>query len=147
MKNRRDFIKNMAGATALACCGSGISLLMQSCTTVNKIQGKIIDNIITVSKSDFMENKFLIVNNLDLKAPIYLIKDNNDGYNAFLMLCTHRDCALTPTGSFMTCPCHGSEFSNQGKVLQGPAEKTLTEYNVTVLETTVNIELNNKIAS
>ena len=28
-------------------------------------------------------------------------------------------------GGIYTCPCHGSEFSVKGKVLEGPADKDL----------------------
>jgi len=146
MSDRRKFIKNVAGATALACCGSSLTLLMQSCTTVYKIQAPIIDHKMSVSKSDFMDADFIVITNDELKAPVYLAKENNN-YRAFLMLCTHRQCTLTPTGTFMTCPCHGSEFSSKGEVLAGPANEPLIEYTVVDSETTLTIELNNPITS
>ncbi len=31
----------------------------------------------------------------------------------------------------LACPCHGSEFSFEGLVLQGSAERPLTRYDVT----------------
>ncbi|MBV8585533.1 MAG: Rieske (2Fe-2S) protein [Verrucomicrobia bacterium] len=40
--------------------------------------------------------------------------------------CTHRTCKLkTETNHTFSCPCHGSTFSDDGKVLQGPAKKDL----------------------
>jgi Rieske Fe-S protein len=40
--------------------------------------------------------------------------------------CTHRTCKLTTgTNHTFNCPCHGSTFSQDGKVLQGPAKKDL----------------------
>jgi Rieske Fe-S protein len=40
--------------------------------------------------------------------------------------CTHRRCKLTAeTNHTFNCPCHGSTFSEDGKVLQGPAKKDL----------------------
>jgi Rieske Fe-S protein len=40
--------------------------------------------------------------------------------------CTHRRCKLmVETNHTFNCPCHGSTFSEDGKVLQGPAKKDL----------------------
>ncbi len=41
-------------------------------------------------------------------------------------ICTHRGCRLNeaPDGHF-ACKCHGSEFSSQGQVIEGPATKDL----------------------
>jgi nitrite reductase/ring-hydroxylating ferredoxin subunit len=40
--------------------------------------------------------------------------------------CTHRKCKLrAETSRTFNCPCHGSTFSQDGKVLQGPAKKDL----------------------
>jgi nitrite reductase/ring-hydroxylating ferredoxin subunit len=40
--------------------------------------------------------------------------------------CTHRKCKLAvETNHMFNCPCHGSTFSEDGKVLQGPAKKDL----------------------
>jgi len=48
--------------------------------------------------------------------------------------CTHKGC-ITPwnaeTKQFV-CPCHGSSFDDSGKVLQGPADKPLVSYAITV---------------
>ncbi len=45
---------------------------------------------------------------------------------AFSSRCTHLGCELRvmPDGS-MECPCHGSAFSAEGKVLRGPADSDL----------------------
>ena len=40
--------------------------------------------------------------------------------------CTHLGCRLQKgTGVPLHCPCHGSEFSETGEVLHGPAERPL----------------------
>ncbi len=46
--------------------------------------------------------------------------------------CPHAGCAVTwelDQQKFL-CPCHDSEFSSDGKVLQGPATEPLTSYEV-----------------
>jgi cytochrome b6-f complex iron-sulfur subunit len=51
-----------------------------------------------------------------------------DNYVALLLKCTHRGCELNAGGGIYSCPCHGSEFSSTGKVLEGPADKDLETF-------------------
>ncbi len=44
---------------------------------------------------------------------------------ALSLVCTHLGCTVTVTPEGMVCPCHGSRFDRQGKVLTGPAERPL----------------------
>lgn len=46
--------------------------------------------------------------------------------------CTHADCAVTweSEQQKFLCPCHDSEFSSGGEVLEGPATEPLTSYEV-----------------
>lgn len=40
--------------------------------------------------------------------------------------CTHLGCSIQKTeGDRLICPCHGSVFDFQGKVIKGPAERAL----------------------
>jgi cytochrome b6-f complex iron-sulfur subunit len=41
------------------------------------------------------------------------------------LVCTHLGCTVTVTGSGLSCPCHGSRFDRQGRVLNGPADRHL----------------------
>ncbi|MBL4593649.1 MAG: Rieske (2Fe-2S) protein [Flavobacteriales bacterium] len=144
--SRRSFIKTISGSTLALCCGStGLSVLLNSCTSIKYIQPIIKNNKITVSINEFAENKFVVVNTEQLPSSIYLNKINDSSYSALLMLCTHKNCSVNPTGSFLTCPCHGSQFSNKGKVLRGPAEERLTEYQVLINEKQITIDLNQAI--
>ncbi len=53
-------------------------------------------------------------------------------YGAVSMRCTHRGCRVAPAGDRLACPCHGSEFTYAGEVLEGPASEPLRHYPVTV---------------
>lgn len=48
-----------------------------------------------------------------------------DGYQAMSLICTHLGCTVTVTPDGMVCPCHGSRFDRQGRVLTGPAQRPL----------------------
>jgi len=40
-------------------------------------------------------------------------------------LCTHLGCVPSRKPSGWFCPCHGSEYDNSGRILQGPAPRNL----------------------
>ncbi len=68
---------------------------------------------------------------LDVPAVIY----NNGGkYSAYSLTCTHLGCTVEEDGEGFACPCHGSQFSKDGLVLQGPAQKPLRALRVEVTE-------------
>jgi menaquinol-cytochrome c reductase iron-sulfur subunit len=69
------------------------------------------------------------------KKTAWVVKEPNGKIVAFGPQCTHLACAYhweMEAGKFM-CPCHGSEFSIEGKVLEGPAARPLDRY-VTKIE-------------
>jgi nitrite reductase/ring-hydroxylating ferredoxin subunit len=50
-------------------------------------------------------------------------------------ICTHQACPLKPAAPDLQCPCHGSRFTEQGKVLNGPATASLVHFGVTLSAT------------
>jgi len=56
---------------------------------------------------------------------ILLRKDT--GFYALSLICTHLGCTVTVTENGLACPCHGSLFDRQGKVLKGPADRALIQ--------------------
>ncbi len=65
-----------------------------------------------------------------MERPIYVRRLATGETVALLAACTHQGCQPEPVGDRLVCPCHGSEFSFLGEVLQGPAERPLTRYPV-----------------
>lgn len=55
-----------------------------------------------------------------------------DGVHAVSLVCTHLGCLVKPVENNpeigYACPCHGSNFNPEGKVLGGPAPKDLPWY-------------------
>jgi cytochrome b6-f complex iron-sulfur subunit len=53
-----------------------------------------------------------------------------DTFVALTATCTHQGCTITNyQGSSFVCPCHGSTFDTSGRVLSGPASRSLQQYN------------------
>lgn len=60
---------------------------------------------------------------------VALMREGDSVY-ALDLVCTHLGCTVTVTSSGLSCPCHGSRFDRQGRVLKGPADRTLRRLKV-----------------
>lgn len=60
---------------------------------------------------------------------------------ALTAICTHRGCSMDfdAAQSLITCPCHGSQFSESGAVVRGPATTPLKVYTATLTGETITI--------
>jgi len=139
---RRDFIKD---CTLLCVAGIGLSVLMQSCGTIHYAASTSETNKIKIKKTEFTdakngERKFVVIKNEKLEFPICLYKKPTE-YVALYMQCSHQGCELNPNKTSLVCPCHGSEFSTEGKVLSAPADKDLKQFKVTTDNENIYIEI------
>ena len=108
--SRRSFIKQ-AGATLAVGCLCACEGRPQSSPKISKVSlGPVLN---------FSAHKQV----LPLER-LMILKDEG-GYAALHLVCTHQQCALNQAGTGFSCPCHGAQFSEQGKVLQGPANRDL----------------------
>jgi len=60
------------------------------------------------------------------EARMFLIRKGNS-FRAVSAVCTHLGCTvnLNPNGKGFACPCHGSRFDEQARVIGGPAPRPL----------------------
>ncbi len=47
------------------------------------------------------------------------------GFTALSLVCTHLGCTAEQVDNGFACPCHGSQYSQDGRVVRGPAQKPL----------------------
>jgi Rieske Fe-S protein len=62
--------------------------------------------------------------------PVYLLSLEGGGFAAVSSVCTHRGCTVDLGGPGLSCPCHGSQYDREGRVMRGPASRALTRYPV-----------------
>ncbi|MBX7153824.1 MAG: Rieske (2Fe-2S) protein [Candidatus Kapaibacterium sp.] len=140
MLTRKKFIKELSVISAGVLVGC--SLALDGCTNVRSIDGALRDNKISIPKSEFTERDFVVIRkSKEIAFPIYVSKTGIEGFTALKMLCTHKRCELRPAGNLLSCPCHGSDFSNTGKVLSPPANTDLESFKVTSDEENVYVFL------
>ena len=62
--------------------------------------------------------------------PVYLLVLEGGGFAAVSSVCTHRGCTVDLGGPGLACPCHGSQYDREGRVMRGPANRSLQRYPV-----------------
>lgn len=122
--NRRDFVALLTGAGFALCAGcmspgGGV-------VTSTPREAKLID---AGPKSNYAADGVYST----FRQEGFFIITKNGKTEVLSSICTHRSCLLDEESdrSFF-CPCHGSTFSPEGKVTEGPAKRDLP-----VLETTI----------
>ncbi len=60
---------------------------------------------------------------------VFIFSDS-DGIFAITSVCTHLGCLIYPTEWGFQCPCHGSKYNEKGKVIAGPAPRSLEWYEI-----------------
>jgi cytochrome b6-f complex iron-sulfur subunit len=63
-----------------------------------------------------------------LPARRVFIFNGPDGFYAISSVCTHLGCNVKRGGPGFECPCHGSRFDENGRVVHGPAPSSLAWY-------------------
>lgn len=115
-QSRRRFIKIVALAGV---CGTLLwKFLFPKKTTSKKI-------VLKVKKAKIPQQGALVYR----KSRVAVIKSDGK-ITALSIVCTHLGCSVNVTAKNMVCPCHGSIFDLQGKVIKGPADRPLPHLDV-----------------
>lgn len=144
--NRRNFISR----SCAACVGMTIGAsLFSSCTPSSYVQGKMGKDGITVNPSQFITKRngkesylsFIVIRNEALQYPICVFRFSDEHYSALWMQCTHQGAELSVSGDRLQCNAHGSEFDNKGTVKNGPADRHLRNFPVSIINKEIFIDL------
>lgn len=89
---------------------------------------------------------------VNYEIPVIIVKISDDKYACFSSMCTHAHCygkdvrpslGTSPGFKDIVCSCHGSRFDpfDNGKVIEGPAEKPLKQFPTSFNPTTNILEI------
>lgn len=69
----------------------------------------------------------------------FIVSRDEEDFFAVTAECTHAGCLIPAFGNAKnsTCPCHGSRFGHDGRVIRGPATSALPRYEVSTEESGV----------
>jgi Rieske Fe-S protein len=62
---------------------------------------------------------------------LFIVHDR-DGFGAVSAICPHLGCIVAAQPDGFACPCHGSRFAPNGRVVQGPAPSPLSWYELSL---------------
>lgn len=142
--NRKDFILS----SCTACLGvASVATLLSSCATTKFSNGKLLKDGIVIDMQEFVitgsdkYRLYIVVRNEELVFPICVYRFSDQDYSAIWMQCAHQGAELNVAGDYLQCPAHGSEYDNRGKVTNGPADKNLRTFPVTINNNELFIDL------
>lgn len=144
--DRKKFLKD---SCTVCLSATGLAAVISSCSATRYISGTLGEDGLTVDTNDFLIRKrgkssyrsFIIIRNESLQYPICVYRFSENEYSALWMRCTHQGTELQASGDYLQCTAHGSEFDNKGTVKNGPADRNLRNFPVTVLKTQLFIDL------
>lgn len=124
-----------AGGVLLTGCGGGGSPTSPSpapTPSLSAIQGTVTGQTVSVTVgagSPLTNVGSAAIVRTSLPAPFLVSRTAQDSFTALTAICTHEMCEITGfSGSRYVCPCHGSQYSTGGAVLNGPATVSLRQF-------------------
>lgn len=124
--NRRAFL-TWVGVGWLA---SSLPVALAACSQTNQKSSPNTEFQAVGSVEELDKSSQLLNNNSPVGSVLVVRTATANELSAVDPTCTHAGCVVQwqdPLKKFV-CPCHGSEFDADGKVLKGPAEKPLKTY-------------------
>lgn len=123
---RREFV-----ATCSACCAS---LILAGCASLVTHPVPMSAGRVRLSLAAFPDltrpDGAIKVLPEGMADPIYVLARGNGTFGALSPICTHRGCTVDVQGDRLVCPCHGSTYDRDGRVLKGPAQRALDRFPV-----------------
>lgn len=134
--SRRDALKTiwaaLGGMVALEVSGLALAYMQPRLA-----QGEFGSVISAGVVDDFPPNSVTHIKN----GRFYLVRLADGGFLAVYQRCTHLGCTVPwdqEQGMFV-CPCHNSQFSPDGQVLNPPAPRPLDLFPITIIDSHIEV--------
>lgn len=127
--SRRDFLKKSAvGVVAGTVILSTLDLQKLAASSKPAAFSRSGDDIV-VKLSDSKNSALATVGGtVMLDDDNMLIRTSQTQFLAVNLICRHKGCTVELQGDKFVCPCHGSEYTLEGKVTSGPAKSNLRTF-------------------
>jgi Rieske Fe-S protein len=143
---RQEFLSKLGLGLVIACTGCGLA----SCGSKNNDPGAAKGTPPPVKGSGplfsiDLATQLTNVGDSKVSNSVILVRigagNNPASFTAVQVACTHEGTSINyNTGqNIFICPLHGSEFSQTGQVLLGPAASALQRYTVTIVGDTLTV--------
>ncbi|MEX0906845.1 MAG: ubiquinol-cytochrome c reductase iron-sulfur subunit [Gemmatimonadota bacterium] len=124
--DRRAFIGVAAGLAVTA--------VLPSCASIAVLPVMPSDGMVRLSLSSHPRllepGGHVRLRRTDDGAQIDVLALGGGAFAALSPICTHRGCTVNVAGAHLLCPCHGSAYDREGRVLRGPAERALRRFQI-----------------
>ena len=140
--SRRDFLKIawafLGGVTVLETAGVFLAYLQP-----RLVEGEFGSIITAGLVNDFPPNSVTHIPN----GRFYVVRIGDGGFLAVYHRCTHLGCTVPwdSTAQKFICPCHNSQFDQQGTVENPPAPRPLDLFALTIEDGEVKVDTGNLI--
>jgi cytochrome b6-f complex iron-sulfur subunit len=132
--SRREFCAGACCAAlatvASACGGDGPNSPSAPATTLGTLNGQFSGSSVRVNTAGTALDNVGGAALVESVAGVFLVSRNGAStFGALDAVCTHEGCTITgAAGDIYVCPCHGSRYSQNGQVVNGPAKANLRQY-------------------
>lgn len=134
---RRTFLGVLAGGACSFSVGGCASVAV---TQLTPVDGRV--RVVVADHPRLAEpGGYLRVQAAGSDRLIYLVSLPAGEYAALSSICTHLGCTVDVQGSHLVCPCHGSTYERDGRVVRGPAEEPLRRYPINAANGVLEIAL------
>ena len=125
--DRRRFVRLTAGALAAAALPACASASVSQLTPVDGALRLPLERYPQLARPGGSAK----VRPAGSESTIYVLALAGGGVAALSPICTHLGCTVGIEGPVLLCPCHGSTYDREGRVLRGPATNPLRAFDVT----------------
>lgn len=142
--SRREMLQTL-GATAVgalvlaAGCTSSSGSSLSTATSESCGGGQCIDLTNSSNRELTAAGGAMLVDSAS--DTIMVVRVSDTEVVAVSAICTHAGCSMDYAADqqLIDCPCHGSQFATDGRVLRGPAVRGLRVYSVTLANNMITI--------
>lgn len=135
--NRRCFLRQ-AQAAALA---GAAGLSSAGCLGFHYVTPTLRADRALIRLDQFGTDRYVLIDVPALPLPLYVYRHDDGSYTTVSTRCMHQGCQVEPVAGHLVCPCHGSEYGNEGTILKGPTRRPLERFRTEIEDGHVVVHL------